>query len=38
MAYGPSLVAMNRQLAGYASRIPGGAKPADLPIDSKPRP
>ena len=37
MAYGPSLEAMNRQLAGYASRILGGAKPADLPIEQPTR-
>ena len=37
MAYGPSLTAMNRQLAGYASRILGGAKPADLPIEQPTR-
>ncbi len=37
MAYGPSLDAMNRQLAGYASRILGGAKPADLPIEQPTR-
>ncbi len=37
MAYGPSLEAMNRQLAGYASRILGGAKAADLPIEQPTR-
>ena len=33
MGYGPSLTAMFRQLAGYASRLLVGAKPADLPIE-----
>ncbi len=33
MGYGPSITAMNRQLAGYASRILNGARPADLPIE-----
>jgi putative tryptophan/tyrosine transport system substrate-binding protein len=37
MGYGPSLQAMNRQLAGYASRILAGAKPADLPIEQPTR-
>ena len=37
MAYGPSLDAMNRQLAGYASRVLAGAKPADLPIEQPTR-
>ena len=37
MAYGPSLEAMNRQLAGYTSRILGGAKAADLPIEQPTR-
>ena len=37
MAYGPSLDAMNRQLAGYASRILGGVKPADLPVEQPTR-
>ena len=37
MAYGPSLDAMFRQLAGYASRILAGAKPADLPIEQPTR-
>ena len=37
MAYGPSRDAMNRQLAGYASRILGGAKAADLPIEQPTR-
>ncbi len=33
MAYGPSLAAMFRQLAGYASRLLNGAKPSDLPVE-----
>ena len=37
MAYGPSEPAMFRQLAGYASRILNGAKPADLPIEQPTR-
>ena len=37
MAYGPSLEAMNRQLAGYASRILAGARVADLPIEQPTR-
>ena len=37
MGYGPSIEAMNRQLAGYASRILAGAKPADLPIEQPTR-
>ncbi len=37
MAFGPSLEAMNRQLAGYASRILAGAKAADLPIEQPTR-
>jgi putative ABC transport system substrate-binding protein len=37
MGYGPSLTAMFRQLAGYAARILGGAKPSDLPIEQPTR-
>ena len=37
MGYGPSRAAMYRQLAGYASRVLGGAKPADLPIEQPTR-
>ncbi len=37
MAYGPSLEAMYRQLAGYASRILAGARAADLPIEQPTR-
>jgi ABC-type uncharacterized transport system substrate-binding protein len=37
MGYGPSLTAMFRQLAGYASRLLGGAKAADLPIEQPTR-
>jgi putative tryptophan/tyrosine transport system substrate-binding protein len=37
MGYGPSLVAMFRQLAGYAARLLGGAKPADLPVEQPTR-
>jgi len=37
MGYGPSLTAMFRQLAGHASRILGGAKAADLPIEQPTR-
>lgn len=33
IGYGPSLTAMFRQLAGFASRIVKGATPADLPIE-----
>lgn len=33
MGYGPSILAMVRQLAGYAARLLRGAKPADLPIE-----
>lgn len=33
IGYGPSLTAMFRQLAGFASRIVNGAKPSDLPIE-----
>ena len=37
MAYGPSIAGMFRQLAGYASRILNGAKPADLPVEQPTR-
>ncbi len=37
MGYGPSLIAMFRQLAGFASRLLAGAKPADLPIEQPTR-
>ena len=37
MGYGPSLGVMNRQLAGYASRILAGARVADLPIEQPTR-
>ena len=33
IGYGPSIAAMFRQLAGFASRIVRGAKPGDLPIE-----
>jgi putative tryptophan/tyrosine transport system substrate-binding protein len=33
MGYGPSLTAMFRLLAGYASRLLAGAEPTDLPIE-----
>ena len=33
LGYGPSSVAMFRQLAGYAARILRGARPAELPIE-----
>ena len=32
LAYGPSLVASYRQVAGFVDRILKGAKPGDLPI------
>jgi putative ABC transport system substrate-binding protein len=37
MGYGPSLTEMFRQLAGYASRILGGALAADMPIEQPTR-
>ncbi len=37
MGYGPSREAMNRQLAGYASRILAGARVAELPIEQPTR-
>lgn len=37
MGYGPSLIAMFRQLAAYASRMLAGAKPAELPIEQPTR-
>jgi putative ABC transport system substrate-binding protein len=33
LGYGPSYVAMSRQLVGYVVRILRGAKPSDLPIE-----
>jgi hypothetical protein len=32
MSYGPNLTDINRRLAGYASRILNGKKPAELPV------
>jgi putative tryptophan/tyrosine transport system substrate-binding protein len=32
MSYGPNLTDINRRLAGYASRILKGKKPAELPV------
>ena len=37
MGYGPSLIAMFRQLAGFASRLLAGARAADLPIEQPTR-
>jgi putative tryptophan/tyrosine transport system substrate-binding protein len=37
MAYGPSLTAIDVQLANYVSRILGGARPGDLPIEQPSR-
>jgi putative ABC transport system substrate-binding protein len=37
MGYGPSQIEMWRQLAGYASRILGGAQAADMPIEQPTR-
>lgn len=37
IGYGPSLVAMFRQLAGFAARIVRGARPGDLPIEQPTR-
>jgi putative ABC transport system substrate-binding protein len=37
MAYGPSLTAIDVQLANYVSRILGGASPGDLPIEQPSR-
>ena len=37
MAYGSSLTAIDLQLASYVSRILGGAKPGDLPIEQPSR-
>jgi putative tryptophan/tyrosine transport system substrate-binding protein len=37
MGYGPSLIAMFRQLARYASRLLAGAKAADLPVEQPTR-
>ena len=33
MAYGPNLASMNKQAAGYISRILSGANPGELPIE-----
>jgi putative ABC transport system substrate-binding protein len=32
MAYGPNVIALYRQAAGYTARVLGGTRPADLPI------
>jgi len=37
MGYGPSLSAMFRQLAGFASRLLAGARAADLPVEQPTR-
>jgi putative ABC transport system substrate-binding protein len=37
MGYGPSLIAMFRQLARYASRLLAGARAADLPVEQPTR-
>jgi putative ABC transport system substrate-binding protein len=37
IGYGPSATAMFRQLAGYATRILGGARPAEMPIEQPTR-
>jgi putative ABC transport system substrate-binding protein len=37
IGYGPSITAMFRQLADYASRILNGAKPTELPIEQPKR-
>jgi len=37
LGYGPSLREMFRQLAGYASRLLGGAQAADMPIEQPTR-
>jgi putative ABC transport system substrate-binding protein len=37
MGYGPSLTAMFRLLAGHASRLLAGARPADLPVEQPTR-
>ena len=33
MAYGPNLGSMNKQAAGYISRVLSGANPGELPIE-----
>jgi putative ABC transport system substrate-binding protein len=37
ISYGPDLTDYFRKAAGYADKIPGGAKPADLPVEQPTR-